>query len=284
MLHTLYERKLDWLTLTSTSSVLADWLTSLHDTRKLICTRIGRIRDFHGAYYSHPDAGRFFLGDRWERRLDGKRAYLQSSGAYAAIAGRDLAGWLWAKQCYKDVKCTRVDVACDVRVPEFANLDVVNDKIATTHIRNNGGGETLYLGVRTDEEFVRIYRKTLEFSGTGTQTGTWEIRVLRFEVEYKGRKADALFRDYCETGLLDGASFTLVHEFAPELAFYLPDFVICETEIINGARREKPDTMGWLRGVVSGALLKMLADHDKQVEALDLLVFWCEQAKWQVGR
>jgi len=284
MLHALYERKIDWLTLTSTSAVLGDWLVSLCDTKKLIRTRLGRVRDFHGSYYSHPDAGRFFLGDRWEKRLDGRRMYLQSSGAYAAMAGKSLASWLWANQVYQDVRCTRIDVACDVKEPDFANLDVVCYDIATTHIRNNAGGETLYLGERIDEEFMRIYRKVLEFSGAGTQAGTWEIRVLRFEVEYKGRKADALFRDYCETGLLDGVDFALVREFAPELTGYLPDFDTCELEVISGNRREKPDTMAWLRGVVSGALLKMLNDHDKQLEVLDLLIFWNEQAKKQVGR
>jgi len=284
MFHALYERKLDWLTLTSTSTALGDWLVSLCDTKKLIRTRLGRVRDFHGSYYSHPDAGRFFLGDRWEKRLDGRRTYLQSSGAYAALAGRSLSGFLWANQTHKDTKCTRIDVACDVRVPEFANLDVVSHDIETTYIRNNSGGETLYLGARTDDEYVRVYRKTLEFSGSGTQTGVWEIKVLRFETEYKGDTANALWRDYCETGLLDGASFALVREFAPELMFYLPDFDTCELEVISGNRREKPDTMAWLRGVVSGALLKMLNDHDRQVEALDLLVFWCEQAKKRVGK
>lgn len=286
MLHELNGRKLDWITVTATGGELADWVEFIDNSGggRVTRTRLGRIRDFHGAYYAHPTAGRFFLGNRWEERLGGKRVYLQASGANAALTGKSLSAWAWAERRYKSLKCTRMDIACDVPVPDFLSLDLVTDRISTTHIRNNGGGETLYIGDRSDDEFVRIYRKTLEFSGEGINSGAWEVRVLRFETEYKGAMAQALWHSYCETGLLDGADFGMLREFAPEVAAYLPDFDTCEIEVVKGKRKEKPDTMAWLRGVVSGTILKMLRDHDKQVEMLDLLIFWVEQAKRCAGR
>jgi len=93
----------------------------------------------------------------------------------------------------EDVKATRFDVAWDFVVdPEFMPADVVN--AVRGHIERLGmepgvsGPEkscTYYIGARSSERMVRIYRKDIRDQVYGKLYGP----VMRLEVELKGHKA-----------------------------------------------------------------------------------------------
>lgn len=70
-----------------------------------------------------------------------------------------------------------------------------------THLNAFGDGDTLYIGSRESETFLRMYNKGLESADNDYYTG-----AVRYEVEYKGARADNAFRalegsrdhgDYC---------------------------------------------------------------------------------------
>lgn len=57
-----------------------------------------------------------------------------------------------------------------------------------THIEGYGNGDTTYLGSRTSDTYVRIYDK-----GRESPEGGYYENALRYEVEYKGRAAGAVW-------------------------------------------------------------------------------------------
>ena len=61
---------------------------------------------------------------------------------------------------------------------------IASGRTSLTHVTDNAGGHTLYLGRRISDRFFRVYNKTAE------SKGEWPPGAWRFEVEYKGRRAE----------------------------------------------------------------------------------------------
>ena len=63
-----------------------------------------------------------------------------------------------------------------------------NKRRKLTFIRNNWGGQTVYIGSRFSDQYGRLYDKGRE-SSQGQQEGTPEGKIWRYEVEFKGKRA-----------------------------------------------------------------------------------------------
>lgn len=103
----------------------------------------------------------------------------------------------WAAKCLVNLKCSRIDLAVDdysksldsVQVEQAlidGNYSGVRQGRVTRNHGTSAGGFTIYLGSRGSEKMIRIYDKCAESHG--------RLDCYRFEVEYKGDMADAVFR------------------------------------------------------------------------------------------
>lgn len=91
-------------------------------------------------------------------------------------------------------RCSRIDLAIDTKSEGLSirklalftrkNLPEMGVK-SFSHIKSHEGGETLYLGSRTSELFMRIYNKAAEQGNKPENPKDW----IRIELECKGERA-----------------------------------------------------------------------------------------------
>lgn len=146
-------------------------------------------------------------GIRWGIRPDS--TIVQATGAWAHeyctqldIIGRnvsrlDLCVDIWAEIDPDALIAEHKDASLAHR----ETLDSRPYKVAL--VNGFGGGDTLYLGSRQSETFVRIYNKEKEQDGKPEYKG-----VTRYEVEYKGDAAGAAL-ERCRARRYDSASCAL---------------------------------------------------------------------------
>jgi hypothetical protein len=125
------------------------------------------------------------------RQHNGLHAILQVPGFRSLVAAAI------ARVDAELVRCSRFDLQITIDAALVPSLELLFEKLNASdaanwnqpgprpklqHIRNSDGYDTLYVGTRTSELFRRIYVKPIEGKD-----------YLRYEVEYKGNLARALF-------------------------------------------------------------------------------------------
>lgn len=177
--------RVDWLTATAKSA----------DARQRFYLEFERIKWMYvdEGHTVEPWSFRGYVGlkiagMRWATRPDSDIIML--SGNEACL------NWLPFAMCCTNV--TRVDLAVtvDLKNPEYdlstriyewmcENRDLVKRSVQYTLIRNTNGGQTLYAGSRSSDQYGRLYDKGVEESGDRSQAGLrW-----RYEVEFKSERA-----------------------------------------------------------------------------------------------
>lgn len=163
----------------------------------------------------------------------------------------------------RDNKFTRLDVALDVM---DSNLNIrtlaaqlkrgtANTRFQTWNLLDGSTGQTLYLGSRQSEQFMRIYDKGIE-QGDGSN---WK----RIELELKGSRAQMFARETAKRNERETAEATraaiksLVDFSGPTWAAIVGDLAIG----IAKAKEGQSDTVAWLLSSVAPAMGKYIAKH-----------------------
>jgi DNA relaxase NicK len=203
----------------------------------------------------------------WHNRRDDMGVHVQYSGQslnkYATIGATHnlIANHHHAAHD----RCTRVDLALDVR-EEHMNIGKLASmvKIGTTdvktksfsHILSQDGGETLYLGSRQSEQYLRIYNKAAQQE----TTGDW----VRVELELKGSRAHEVGVMLAMKGESD--MMQTARGLIRNIANFNDDVwqrVVGDMSIsIAKAQVNEPDTKGWLLGSVAPAMGKYIRETD----------------------
>lgn len=189
----------------------------------------------------------------------------------------DKAKWL-LRTTGEKYRATRVDfqitVACD-RI-NMVNVGGIMRSLSRRKIGLIVSGErdgSIYIGSRKSSKLIRIYIKFLEGGKL----------ALRFEVEYKGKRAEKLGRmtPFTESETrrfiagvlineLESVMFTGIHEFDEPIS-RMRD--ICE-RLSEGfglspvIARTESDTMVWLESQVISAFNRLAFDHDTNMKRL----------------
>lgn len=136
----------------------------------------------------------------------------------SALAERDALA-LIEFHVKRGARCTRLDIAIDVYTDEMTVSQLAalrqgeqcqTRSRAYSHIQSSTG-ETLYIGSRTSEQFLRIYDKGAE------QGNEWDEH-LRIELELKGGRAEWAAKRLYEDGL----------HVIPGIVLNFADFPTCE--------------------------------------------------------
>ena len=176
-------------------------------------------------------------------------------------------------------KATRVDV--QVTIPMSANpwrarawadhlrrAEWGHRRPGITAIDGELGMDTLYIGSRTSERYIRFYVKD------GSEGGLF----LRYEIEYKGEKAQDAWNKapYTESlrrllgGELDRLPLPATDPDLQALQSVLfPGNAIPTLTVGSGGK-----TWHWLLDAVDPALKRMLADHEYGAQTRELLAQW----------
>jgi hypothetical protein len=191
-----------------------------------------------------------------------KHHYLvQISGGVAQTVASDLS--LMMILGHEKFYCTRLDVQKTLVLPEWWSVRDVVDSIKdmdvgqtprTISFIESSSGDTIYIGSRTSDKFIRVYTKSLDKD------------YLRLEYELKGDLARSAFYTVFQNG---GRSVSgifnslLVHEKVPQYvkSYYLdPDADIVDIRKTEHAH-DMQKKLDWLLSL-EATIRKMLADHD----------------------
>lgn len=171
-------------------------------------------------------------------------------------------------------RCTRIDLALDARDErlQISSLAAIvkhsteNLKIKSfSHIISQDGGETLYLGSRQSEQYIRVYNKAAEQN----IEGDW----IRIELELKGSRAHEIGAQLALKG--DGDMTAIARGMIKNLADFQDQNwqrIVGEMAVsIGKARVNEPDTKGWLLGSVAPAMGRYIRETDDQSIVEDFL-------------
>lgn len=160
-------------------------------------------------------------------------------------------------------RCSRIDLAIDchnsaLNIGKLASdVKSGNGEFSSkvySHIVSQDGGETLYLGSRTSELFLRIYNKSAEQA----ISGDW----VRIELECKGSRAHDIGHRLAyesEQGMVTLTRGLIKHQAAFDDTIWAQ--IVGELAIsIAKAHVREPDRKGWLLGLVAPAMGKYLAE------------------------
>lgn len=276
----LNEYTIDWLTMTCVSAdkeknEIAEWAIM---TGAMKYGKVGRWRDFHGVRWETlgrgGEKGKFFVGKRKEvyRKKRRVRWIMIASGENAHVLAPHFMG-----EDFAGCRVTRIDIQCTVSQVDFLSLNMpVKDGVYSSRFTNTEGGETLYIGKRCDDIMARVYKKRLRQGAR--DAGTWEIDGLRFEMEYKGGVARAVWREIVASEGEIKEDWVWLLDACPQLLPFAPGpSGDVELTPVKDARC-KPDTMAWLKTQVHPAVCRMLSDHDNMDEMVELLNVWVAEA------
>lgn len=171
-------------------------------------------------------------------------------------------------------RCTRIDLALDARderlkIGSLASAVKHNqDKLRVktySHIVSQDGGETLYLGSRQSEQYLRIYNKAAEQQ----IDGDW----VRIELELKGSRAHQV------GSMLGRVNEAEMATTARGMVKHLADFQDANWQRIVGelavsiakAQVNEPDTKGWLLGSVAPSMGRYIRETDDKTIIEDFL-------------
>lgn len=181
------------------------------------------------------------------------------------VASNTSQSILWALEGAK-AKLTRLDVAVDsigsgLEIDDLAaHLETgraLTDSRSWNYVTAPGGGQTLYVGARSSDRFVRIYNKASELAAKAEkpEAADWK----RIELEAKASAARAYGRR-----LITGASIMTVANDAitamidfPESSNWRTIFGAVGAPIAH-SHRTLHDTQRWLLGTVAKSLARQL--------------------------
>lgn len=196
----------DWVTVTSSVTQEMERLYAVYKELRDVAIGEGNEEKEAGflGYRGLVSGGAFFGS-----RPDGAMLRVSGALAHTAVPFIRAAGG----------KVTRLDVQCTIKSdekPERVITGARNQalcarmepsagrKVAVVHIAGHGDGDSLYLGKRTSEAYGRVYDK-------GAESGDAELAGLtRFEVEYKGDKAAAVWAELCDVRSVERYALGLV--------------------------------------------------------------------------
>jgi len=188
--------------------------------------------------------------------------YIYSGSAIKALdtelndGGLSILAW----DTDKGHKCTRIDLAVDVRddnaiMAKIEQMAIDHSWSGTAHTStlvksNDNKGSTVYVGSRTSERFVRIYDKAAQLG----ETREW----IRIEAEIKGDSARAVARAIAQIGAMGLSNvaqsvITRVCNFPCHEWMSVFDGTPME---IGTPKIEENQTEKWILGQVATALAK----------------------------
>lgn len=160
-------------------------------------------------------------------------------------------------------RCSRIDLALDcqnsglsiTKLASMVRRGKAELKTKTfSHITSQDAGETLYLGSRTSEQFLRIYNKAAEQQ----TSGDW----VRIELECKGSRAHEI-----GPKLAYGDNSTMINltrGMVVNIAQFPDDTwkaIVGDLAVaIAKAHTNEPDRKGWLLGLVAPAMGKYITE------------------------
>lgn len=176
---------LDWVSASTKTGLKA----SLVQTMAAAWLRSQANAGFEAAPFDwNGYAGRRIEGISYGERADG--TFVRLSGEMARVHGHVLLGYA-THASRLDVQVTLQENNRAIDWADLVSTSVQRDprvstgRIAATHVADNQGGHTFYLGRRASDRFFRVYNKYAE------SKGTWPAGSWRFEVEYKGRRVES---------------------------------------------------------------------------------------------
>jgi len=201
----------------------------------------------------------------WHTKRDDMGAHVQYSGQTlnkyleTGITARTIA----LRHEIEGDRCSRIDLAIDchdtaLNIGKLAsdvklNIGQFSTKVFS-HIISQDKGETLYLGSRTSELFLRIYNKSAEQQ----ISGDW----VRVELECKGSRAHDIGHRLAyesEQGMVTLTRGLIKHQAAFDDKIWQQ--IVGELAIsIAKAHVREPDRKGWLLGLVAPAMGKYIAE------------------------
>ena len=199
---------------------------------------------------------------------DRKHFIIQVSGAAsdrAALALKSVKGSYW--------NITRIDLQITLDLPEWYKSRSLVDTLRKAEWKSKprkvtlidgNGDDTVYIGSRTSDRYIRIYVKEKDF--------------LRFEVELKGDYAKAAWERYKAGGYLTVAGM-LVTEMVKLPKHPIVDVFAAQLKQANaveimGAKPVKTPskTFRWFVTQVAPAIERLLNDHDTGAITRDVLL------------
>lgn len=248
--------------------VLLDWLTLTTYER----TKAGRLYEYLRAQGELEKSQRLqYVGGKSEKgffgegKQEGRTHFLfQTSGEAADDASELLS---------LDARTTRLDLQITIPVPGGYSARALKDSLVAADVWPTGkrrnltlvegvrGLDTIYIGSRSSERYIRIYVKEMS-----------ETRYLRLEVEYKGGmayQAATQVRTGRRNELLAGEIDALPQH--DVLDAFLEAVGTSDGERLSWEARGESNTMKWLRKSVAPALERLLLDHSEGPVAREII-------------
>lgn len=212
--------------------------------------------------YKEERGGAFgFWGNKCRHALYGEKeewCMLQVSGYEAKRALR---------VAVTGTQCTRIDIQCTYQFDDadFAMAMAYIDQCAQQHktpkhrppqiteVCQRMDIQTIYIGSRSSDVFVRIYKKFEE-------SGKDEYRnCIRFEVELKGRASKALWQQIVSTGMGVGALLSILRNVLRDRGVEMPPegFSDGTVELPPSQTTREEGTMAWLARQVAPAVARL---------------------------
>lgn len=246
----------DYITITSWNrdvfEKLKDWLTLVDDPEK--CDPAS-VMWYSGTRCNWTN-GSAFYGEGTNQ--DRQHFLIQISGMAA-----DGAAFALAHKSTDYWKVSRIDFQITIPLPEWyksrAFVDSLRNDVwpwrsRTVTLVDGNGDDTVYIGSRQSERFIRVYVKDADY--------------LRFEVEFKGKLAEKAFERYsgaptiAAAGIIAGELVKLPKH--PVQREFREVISLANTIDIQNAKpvTTPSKTFKWFTKQVLPALKKLVNDHD----------------------
>lgn len=249
----------DWITLTTYDQTAYNGLVALCESYVDYNTSTAQRR----MQYAGLGGDGFFFGRGRQRDTDHYMIVL--SGVQAAVLAPTLATSMFSRL----VSCTRIDVQLTLPVVEGARktgelaheirrglsegVGRVGKRPSVAVWDNEAGtGDTIYIGSRSSDKFVRIYDKF----GEG-------IQFVRYESEFKRGVADRIWTEFCndESALSNWLASTIVQPIR-ELREFAEIVAVIESKRtsdvwIEVEPKDDEKTLRWLRRQVTPAAVRL---------------------------
>lgn len=188
----------------------------------------------------------------------------------------DAGGSITRLDLAKDVQGIAISLDKIYQAMERGEHSGTARKFAQIHSLN--GGNTIYVGSRQSEKFIRIYDKASE---SGLQGQLW----IRYELETKGMVARALANLLCKDGNFVGA-FDEITRHMVDLQ-YIRDYRLfypVESVPVGIPKQEKQsDREKWIESQVMPAVVKHYVEHPDS-KAVALLRAMLDQIEASTGK
>ena len=215
-----------------------------------LITRLGKVGAYRGLKTKHGFAGE---GRQQVKGVGAREPH------FLMIASSETAQSVWRVVKHWAANCTRIDlqVSLDRLAVNYNALHQALKPVCNTK-RISSATETVYIGSRLSETYIRIYQHHQSLQGL----------VDRFEVEYKGRKAQAVFeRPFSLQGILMAEILKVSKRSsiaAEQLTPFLTSLEAGLPQAVRLARKEPLETAQYYERVVRPYLWRVLFDKELQ--------------------